>query len=132
MRKLIILLCFVALGAALHAQAGYQSFNADTVKGAQTKYFTSTVNCNYNGYATFDFTLKGFAASDSCTVTLQGKNQGTTWLTVGTQIQVYKSNVATSYQLVANPVQFLTYRLQVVGKATDTVRISAPLFIYKR
>lgn len=132
MRGLLLICLLAVIVTAVNAQAGYQTFNADTVKGAQTKYITSAVTCRENGYATFDFTLKGFAASDSCTVTLQGKNQGTTWLTVGTQIQVYKSNVATSYQLVANPVQFLTYRLQIVGKATDTVRISAPLFIYKK
>jgi hypothetical protein len=132
MKRLIIisLLAFVAL--AVNAQQGYQTFKADTVKGAQTKYVTSSVNCQYSGYATFDFTLKGFGASDSATVTLQGKNQGTTWFTVGSQIQVYKSNVATDYQLIANPVQFLSYRLKFQGKATDTVRISAPLFIYKR
>lgn len=122
----------VVLGITAFCQQGYQTFSADTVKGAQTHYITSTVNCAYNGFATFDFTLKGFGASDSCTVTLEGKNQGTTWLTVGSQIQAYKSNVATNYQLIANPVQFLNYRLKIVGKATDTVRLSAPLFIYKR
>lgn len=131
MKKLFILVCLVALGAAAHAQAGYQSFTADTVKGAQTKYFTSTVNAPYLGQVTFDFTLDGFG-TDSCTVTLQGKNQGTTWLTVGTQIQQYKSATATNYQLYDYPVKFLNYRLKVEGKATDTVRISAPLLIYKR
>jgi hypothetical protein len=131
MKKLIILVCLVALGAAAHAQAGYQTFVADTVKGAQTHYITSTVNCSYNGFATFDFTLDGFN-TDSCTVTLQGKNQNTTWLTVGTQIQPYKSTTATSYQLIANPATYLNYRLKVEGKATDTVRLYNPLFIYKR
>ena len=121
----------VILGITANAQAGYQTFTLDTVKGAETIYFTSTVNCPYYGIATFDFTLDGFN-TDSCTVTLQGKNQGTTWLTVGTQIQPYKSTAATAYQLIANPASYLNYRIKVEGKATDTVKVTLPLFIYKR
>jgi len=121
----------VAVAATLNAQQGYQTFANDTVKGAQTKYVTSSVKCSYSGYATFDFTLDGFG-TDSCTVTMQGNNQSTTWITVPSQIQQYKSATATNYQLVANPVQFLYYRLKIEGKATDTVKYSSPLFIYKK
>lgn len=132
MKKIFTICLFAFIVLAVNAQQGYQHFTADTVKGAQTHYLTSGVNVAYPGFVTFDFTLKGFGSSDSCTVTMQGKNQDSTWYTVSGQIQAYKSNVATNYQLIANPVTFLSYRLKIEGKATDTVRIYRPLLIYKR
>lgn len=131
MRKLFIISLLAILGIALNAQQGYQHFAADTVKGAKTHYITSGVNCAYSGYVTFDFSLKGFGTNDSATVTLQGQND-TTWYPVSGQIQAYKNNVTTSYQLTDNPVHFLKYRLKFQGKATDTVKMFNILLIYKR
>jgi hypothetical protein len=131
MKKLFIIVCLVALGAAAHAQAGYQTMNADTVKGAQTHYITSTSGCPYYGYISFDYTIKGFGTGDSAYVQLQGKNQGTTWIDVGSKVG-YGSNASIDKQVTQNPSSFLNYRLKITGKTGDTVRVSAPLFIYKR
>lgn len=132
MKQLLLICVMLVLGISLHAQQAYQTLSVDTVKGAQTKYFTATADVKYVGVATFDFTAKGFGTSDSCYFTLEGKNQGTTWLPVSGQTAKHGGTVAKDYQLIANPVTFINYRLKVLGKASDTCRISQPLFIYKK
>lgn len=121
----------VAAAAAAHAQQGYQTFTQDTTKGAETVYFTSGVNCAYAGYASFEYTLDGFAANDSVTVIMQGTNDaGTKWFNIDTTI--YESATAANYLLYENPAYYLKYRLKAAGKAGDTVLVKNVLFIYKR
>jgi len=131
MRKLILICVTLVLGISLHAQNSYQELKADTVKGAQTKYIPASANVTFNGIATFDFSAKGFGTNDTCTITLQGKNQGTSWVSTSATTK-HGGVTAKDYQLVANPATFLNYRLQIVGKATDTVRVYQPLFISKK
>jgi len=131
MRNLILISLLVVLGIAANAQAGYQTFTADTTKGAQTKYITSTVATPYMGLASFEFTLKGFAASDDIVVTLQGSNDSFTKV-FDVDTTTYSATTVNSYVMIDNPAKYLKYRLKLVGASGDTVRVYNPIFIYKR
>jgi hypothetical protein len=131
MKKLFIISLIAVLGMALNAQQGYQQLANDSTKGAQTKYATSTVNCAYNGFVTFDFTVVNRQA-DTMLVILQGSNDaGTTYLDIDT-VSHKVTTTATNYQLVDNPCTFLKYRLKKIGSVNDTSYFSKQLFIYKR
>lgn len=131
MRKLIIISLLVAVAVAANAQAGIQRFTLDTIKGAKSDTLTPGKKCVDVGLITFDFTLDGFG-TDSCTVFLQGSNDAFTTHTAAVSSQAYKSATATTYQLGDNPNKFLNYRLIIKGVATDTVRYTNAIFIYKK
>ena len=120
----------VIAAITVHAQAGYQSFTTDTVKGAQTKYKTSSVKAVEYGVVTFQFTADGFG-SDSATFTLEGSNDFWTTSNV-VSVQPYKGTAATTYTLGQSPSMYISYRLKIEGEATDTVKYSNVLFVYKK
>lgn len=136
--KSILLICVtLVLGISLHAQQAYQVLSADTTKGAQTKYITATSECKYAGGVSFEFTLKGFAASDDITVVLQGSNDGDNGLAAFTKAfdidtVAYSNNTVVNQIMFDNPAKYKRYRLKLTGAVGDTVRVYNPLFIYKR
>ena len=131
MKNIILIFALLVLGISAQAQQVYQTFNADTTKGAQTKYITATSDIKYLGLASFEFTLKGFAASDDITVTLQGSNDNFTKV-FDIDTTTYSNNTVVSAVMFDNPAKYLKYRLKLVGASGDTVRVYNPIFINKR
>lgn len=133
MKKLLILVLFVALGVTLNAQQGYQTFTQDTTLGDETIYFTSTVKCPYVGQISFEGICDGFAASDDVVIILQGTNDAfaTKAFNIDT-IPTYSSTTATPFILKDVPADYLYYRLLCDGASGDTVLIKNVIFQYKR
>jgi hypothetical protein len=131
MKNILISLVMLVLGTSLQAQQTFQKFNADTTKGAQTKYFTATPSAKYYGIASFEFTVKGFAASDDITVTMQGSNYGFTKV-FDIDTVTYSNNTVVSSIIHDVPAKYIQYRLKCVGAVGDTVRVYNPIFIYKK
>jgi hypothetical protein len=132
MRKLILLVGFVVLGITANAQAGYQTFANDTVKG-DTLTTTATVNVPYNGFVTWDYTCTGYSAGDTVYIDFQGSNNSwTTWQTLSTTTFIQGTTTANQH-LVDDPAEYLRYRLvKRAYEVTDTAIFTNKLFIYKR
>lgn len=129
-----ILICLLALIVnAANAQQAYQTFAADTING-DTAITAATAQAKYNGFVTFDFSIKGKASNDTVFVYFEGSNNnGTTWYRLDTVRHIQSGSAYTNYQVSDNPAKYLNYRLyKAAYEVSDTAYIKNKLFIYKR
>jgi hypothetical protein len=126
MKTFLSILFFALVCSFVSGQAANQVFSNDTIKGAETKYFTGTKESSiYQGIAGFVFTT----AHDDATVYLQGCYNTNAWYDVDTV--AVTGSPAVNRETYQAPPRYKYYRLKAVGTGGDTCYFSNVRFYLK-
>lgn len=136
MKTLKLALIAATLGLSYNAtgQIVEHVFANDTVKGAQTKYFTSGYKVkDYSGIVLFSLVKTDIADSLSA-LNIQGANHSdfTDAVNLGSTAALAATTTNGATILYETVPKYMYYRLRATCAAGDTVAISKVKFIYKK
>jgi hypothetical protein len=134
MKKLLILVIALALGASLNAQQYIYTFANDTVSADTNTYPSLTGKikaASSTGLLSFQFTKVDVTDSLSF-ARIEGSDNGTTWTILTDNAALVNTTTdGTTKLYLSTPLLYLYYRVRIACAAGDRVAVTSPTLIYK-